>query len=328
MEKGWVAIALMALLCSCGAPRGPEDLIDAVVGTKTAAKDSIHIRMLDVGQGEAMLISTDGNEAVLIDGGPPETGSQALLPIIEGESLSLKYMIATHYHSDHIGGIIDLFTGPDGIEDSGDEIHTKDGIIDRGEPADGSDCELYEDYARLAGQRIEAVPGDEFRLGDIVFSIVAVNGVLSNGDEIDMHDVVDENSMSIGMVIKYGAFQMFAGGDMTGGQDFPNPTADVETPAGEIAGDVEILKVSHHGSDTGTGDEFLDFTMPEAAIISAGDGNDFSHPNLDTISRLLAHGAEVYTTGSGIALPDAVHLMRGGISIEAHKDGSFTIDEM
>jgi len=63
-----------------------------------------------------------------------------------------------------------------------------------------------------------------------------------------------------------------------------------------ILGDVEILKVGHHGSNTSTGAAFLATSTPEEAVISVGAGNPYGHPNQDTLTRLTDAGATIYRT--------------------------------
>jgi beta-lactamase superfamily II metal-dependent hydrolase len=99
----------------------------------------------------------------------------------------------------------------------------------------------------------------------------------------------------------------------------------VEGPLAEVIGEIDLIKVSHHGSKSSTSAKFLDATSPSAAIISVGDGNGFGHPDQSVISAMLDRGIEVHQTERGATLDPGVNISNGDILITASKDGSFEI---
>ncbi|MDO8494369.1 MAG: hypothetical protein Q7S68_03435, partial [Deltaproteobacteria bacterium] len=92
----------------------------------------------------------------------------------------------------------------------------------------------------------------------------------------------------------------FTAGDLTGGGgNPPYQTIDLETPLAPLIGDIDVLKVSHHGSHTSSNEFFLDTLQPEMAIISVGANNDFGHPHRTVLERLEERQIEIWKTTDG-----------------------------
>jgi competence protein ComEC len=126
--------------------------------------------------------------------------------------------------------------------------------------------------------------------------VVVVNGRFEDGRQIPL-EPDEENEACIGLLITYGSFRYFTAGDLTGG-GVPGGygTKDLETTAGEIVGDIDVLHAGHHGSETSSNASFLRETRPEAVVISVGAENDYGHPAPSTLLRMEAVGASIYRT--------------------------------
>jgi len=160
----------------------------------------------------------------------------------------------------------------------------------------------------------------------VEIEVAASGGMLSDGRIIETGNPPDENALSLALIVRFGEFSAYFGGDLTaGGGDPPNIYPDVEGPLAEIIGEIDLIKVSHHGSKSSTSAKFLDATSPSAAIISVGDGNSFGHPDQSVISAMLDRGIEIHQTERGATLDPAVNISNGDILITASKDGSFEI---
>ena len=120
--------------------------------------------------------------------------------------------------------------------------------------------------------------------------------------------------------LTYGSFtHVFAG-------DFPGVNPNVEGIVGPEVGDVDVCKVSHHGSNSSTTDAWLDATDPEVCILSVGN-NSFGHPTSEALGRLHAHGVEVYwtQTGSGATPGAGDQVCDGDVSVTVESSGAYDI---
>lgn len=297
MWRCLIIVMLIGWCAGCGMP----DLADAfgpgVEAGADNAGETMRIVFIDVGQGDATLVVSPEGKAVLIDAGPDGAGTGAVLPAMNRAGVGeLEAIIVTHYHADHVGGVAQVMHGKDTIAGTADDIVPKKGIYDRGGSYEEYSYEWSTYSAATQGMRHTLYPGDVITFGEVSLTVVAVHGELSDGTTVP-NEYHDENAASIALVIEYGAFRMFVGGDLTGGGGTPPyETPDVETAVGNLVGDVDVLQVNHHGSTTSTNQAFLDHLSPEIAIISCGDDNDYFHPHASVIDRLLSADVAVYQT--------------------------------
>jgi beta-lactamase superfamily II metal-dependent hydrolase len=179
-------------------------------------------------------------------------------------------MVATHPHSDHIGGLIAVLA-----------TFQVQQIWYNGENADSA---TYNEF--LAAVQAEGAPvhvgrrGDRIVSGNLTFVVLnprTVSGTINNNSIV--------LSLSYGQVdfLFMGDAEKEAEGAMLMASDIPVP-------------DVEILKVGHHGSRTASSAAFLAATTPEVAVYSAGTGNRYGHPHQETLAALAQIGARVYGT--------------------------------
>ena len=113
----------------------------------------------------------------------------------------------------------------------------------------------------------------------------------------------EPNASSLVLLVRYGAFTALLTGDA--------PAAVEEAVAGE-AGDIDVLKVAHHGSRTSSSADFLAVVRPEAALVSAGRRNRFGHPHADVVARLREGGSRVHRTD-----------LSGDLRVVARRDGGW-----
>ena len=263
-----------------------------------AYEGKLLIDVLAVGQGDSTFIRTPSGTTILIDGGNPGRGSQDILPTIKKcfSVTSLDYVILTHPHADHFGGLIDVLK----------EIPVKKAVYDTGHSS-GTAFARYEVLADATGRRKIPELGDKTIItGDAVqVRVVAVNGHVLGGKSVQVFKTdgspKDKNSVSIAMVLTLGGFRYFTGGDLSGGG---NNTPDVETPVADAVGLVEVMKADHHGSATANNDHLLQKLRPHHVLISVGEGEAnlrYHLPNSDTMARLmkLPFIEDVYQTSRG-----------------------------
>lgn len=295
-NKRSLFIAAFLLVQSCGnmpVPYNPAPNAQEGGGLKP-----ITFRFIDVGEGDATLVTTPNGKNILIDAGYGAMGKARVLPLLENTEIEL--IIASHYDSDHIGGIPEVLKGGDGLINTGDDIIPASGILDRGDA--GADTSDLSDYFIIAGDlRYSLQPGDEFEVDGVRFAILCQNGAFADGYQIDV-DAENENAHSISLLISYGSITYLTSGDLPG-PNFPNQYEpyDLESHLAELIGHADIIHVSHHGSHNSTSKEFVNTLSPKIAIISVGE-NDYGHPHPSVLETLLNAGAEIYLTEGDICL--------------------------
>ena len=232
----------------------------------TTGSDLLRVHFLDVGQGDCVLIDC-GETEVLIDGGTNSAGTSVVDYLAGYVDGPLDYLIATHPDADHVGGL-------DAVLES---FEVKE-VIDSGRSAN---TETYRDYWTAVEAEGCTISYDENRL--IALSPMAALSIIETGD-----DWSDSNDCSIVCQLTCGNVQILFTGDIS---------QRVEQAMLPLFGDVDVLKVGHHGSASSTCAEFLSVIKPEAAVISYGLDNTYGHPSAAALQRLLGAGTAVYGTG-------------------------------
>ena len=247
------------------------------------------VHFIDVGQGDATLIQTTQG-SVLIDGGDNRLGmGEVVVQYLRDAGLSeITYVIATHPHADHIGGLIDvLHTFPIGTLIMPQVAHntlTFERFLDA--------IEENNIYVR------PPVAGSTFSVGDVIFTIIAPN---SSG-----YQNLNDYSVSLRMALGETSFIF------TGDAEELSEMEMIE--AGHILSS-DVLRVGHHGSRTSTAQAFLDAIDPTIAVISVGRDNGYGHPHRVVMERL--QGLRVYRTdehGHLIMITDGTEItVRGAV---------------
>lgn len=227
---------------------------------------SFSIHFIDVGQADAALVICDG-AAMLIDGGNAEDSNLLYTYLKKHNINNLTYVIGTHAHEDHIGGI------------AGALRYANAAMVLC--PVTSYSSKAFQNFAKAAKEQCGGIEvpkvGDTFTLGSAQGTILAVN---TNDDT---------NNTSIVLRIVYGETSFLF-------------TGDAETPVEQAILDRDstvkstVLKVGHHGSDSSTGYRWLREVAPEHAVISVGKGNSYGHPTETVLSRLRDADVKTYRT--------------------------------
>jgi competence protein ComEC len=222
----------------------------------------LRISVLDVGQGDGILLQPRDAPAVLVDGGPPGDGLVAKLD--DAGVTRLGAAIVTHDQSDHAGGIRDLLGRfPIG--------HLVYGALKAQTLAEVS-------AAGVPARRFAR--GSELRAGRLRLDVLWPPAELLAGP----HSGEDPNQLALVILARWRGFSMLL-------------TADAEADVTPVEpGPVDVLKVAHHGSDDAGLGDLLDRIRPRLAVISVGAGNPFGHPTAGTLSTLAAHGVPTLRT--------------------------------
>lgn len=275
-KKRILALILPAFLMLFGFASGAQqaDTVKAAGGN-----NRLEVHFMDVGQGDATLIMTDGH-AMLIDAGNNGKGTAVQNYLQKQGIKKLDYVIGTHPDADHIGGldviIYKFDCGKVLLPDYQKNTKTYDEV---------------EDTLKAKSYRAaHPAAGDTYQLGDAVFTVTA-----PADKKFD-----NANDYSIAVRLEYGKNAFLFVGDAE--EDSENEMLKSKQ---DISADV--YKVSHHGSKTGTSEEFLEKVDPKYAVISCGEDNSYGHPHAEVLNLLRREGVQVFRTdeqGTIVAVSD------------------------
>lgn len=236
--------------------------------TYTPSGQNLTIHFLDVGQGDSILIEYN-NKAMLIDAGENDQG-EIVTDYLQGQGIStLDYLVATHPHSDHIGGMDDVLRN-----------FQVEHFIDSGYP---HTSKTYENMLTTIDQK--DIPFEVVKAGQTIDFDPAVDIEVLNPASTYSNDL---NENSIVLKISYGEISFLLMGDA--GLE----TEEYIMKAGYDM-DSDILKVGHHASTSGSGPTFISSVSPEVSVIEVGAGNSYGHPHSEILDR-LQKASTVYRT--------------------------------
>lgn len=284
------AIALWAVAAACMFPLRRRTramlLAGAVVGAGVSelalrsdlGDDALRVTMLDVGQGDAVLIETGAGSTMLIDaggsvGGGPDPGAAAVVPALWARRVTrLDVVVLSHPHPDHYGGLAAVLdaVAVGELWDTGQAEAEADPALGQGAVA------MLLEKARQRGVRVrrpDALCDRAHRLGP------AALRVLAPCPAFDVTRGPNDNSFVLRLV--HGAHSFLFTGDAE-----REAEASLVARGGALRSDV--LKVAHHGSRSSSTAALLGAVAPHVALVSAGRGNRFGHPHDEVLARLSA----------------------------------------
>ena len=233
----------------------------------------LHVAFLNVGQGDAILITTPRGQQILVDGGPSPTAlTTALSREMPFWDRSLDLVVMTHPDADHITGLVEVL-----------ERYRVGGWLDNGRPDDDA---IYAQCQAL----LTAIPrhtvhaGDRLELGDgVVLEVLHPPPELMTGTE------ADANNNSVVLRLVWGSASFLLTGDIEAEGE------EVLLRSGQPLA-ATVLKAAHHGSGGSSTAEFLAAVAPAYAVISVGADNRFGHPHPVVLERLRQLGATILRT--------------------------------
>ncbi|MFI5177070.1 MAG: ComEC/Rec2 family competence protein [Vicinamibacterales bacterium] len=290
VSLGWTAVYYAACACAGwpGAIRrgrvlaGGAALVAAVViGTAPAVSVNqpidgrLRFTMLDVGQGDALVVQFPTGQSLIVDeggiGGGFDIGARVVTPALWALGVRrLDWLAFTHPDLDHIGGAASVT----------DDLHPREIWEGVPVPRNLARAHLSAVARGIAWRQLQA--GDRLQLGHVVIDVL-------HPPRPDWERQRTRNEDSLVMQLRFDDVSLMLTGDV--GAEFES-RFEREPDAAPLA----VLKVAHHGSRSSTAARFVDALRPQVALVSAGRGNLFGHPAPEVVARLAALGALVFRT--------------------------------
>ncbi len=261
-----LAVLLSIFALGCKQANAVDKVNINTDNTQVTSLNDMKVHYIDVGQGDSELIQVDGKN-ILIDAGNNDSMAYNYL-----KQLGIKkidYVMATHPHSDHIGGMTQIINEFDIGEFYAPKVnHT---------------TKTFENMIKALQSKgiklIAPTPGDTLNVGNATLQFLAPNSTKYE----------DMNNYSIACKLKYGNTSYVFMGDA-------EALSEGEILAKQLDISADVLKLGHHGSHSSTSQAFLEKVNPQYAIVSCGKGNDYGHPHQETIDKLNKKGIEVLRT--------------------------------
>lgn len=233
-------------------------------------KTNLELHVIDVGQADCIYIETSNGKHILIDSGDEHDGKKVVSYLQKRGIERIDYLIATHPHHDHIGSMEDIFQSfeiervymPDIM------YHTR--YYKR----------MVQSIANSGVDQFEAKAGVKIKIArNISMEFVAPSK--------KRYKSLNDYSAVVRLQHGKNSFLLMADAGVISENELIKKIDDEK---------VDVLKVAHHGANTGTGHAFLKKIKPDYAIISVGRKNKYGYPSKDVLNRLKAHNIQVYRT--------------------------------
>ena len=228
----------------------------------------LKVHYIDVGQGDSIFIQLPNGETALIDAGEQAFGKTVCSYIrAQGED-TIDYLIGTHPHSDHIGGMETVIEGF--------SVH-KLYLPDKSHAT-----KVFTNMIRAAKEK--NIPTMQAKAGVVMLKTDDIELKFLSPVSKDYEEINDYSAV-LSLIYKENSF-LFMG----------DATYTVEKQLTETISHYDVLKVGHHGSNTSSTANFLKRVTPEYVVISCGRGNDYGHPHKQVVNRLERFYSTIYRT--------------------------------
>lgn len=263
-----------------------RDLVFEQDNVSTNISGNLDVYFIDVGQGDSVFIHTPNDNTILIDGGEATQGENVLNFLKEQGIEHLDVVVATHLHSDHIGGLVTVIENMD--------------IGSIYMPKTVHNTKTFENLVLAVKQKElkfkPAYAGVDILLDDVNATFVAP-------EKKETYDDLNNSSAVLRLTYENVSF-LFTG-------DAESESEEDMLASGQNLG-AQVLKVAHHGSSSSTTEEFLEAVNPEYAIISCGEENKYGHPHRETIQLLEEFDVSIYRTDE----EGTIHITSDGSKID------------
>lgn len=267
-----IIIVLLSLIFGKELPEGLTELFsgtsDSQEGFRDTGGEKLVVTYLDVGQADCTILQC-GEHSMMIDGGGRGSAKEVIEAAAELGIKEFDYIVATHSHEDHIGGLPKVIRA----------FKVKNVIFSE----EDKDTKIYEDFKSAVKESGATVivpkPGVSFEFGNALVEIFAPCEV-----EYD-----NTNNYSAALVVTFGKEKFLFTGDAE--EESEKQMLELGTLP-----DVDVFQAGHHGSETSNSEAFLKVVNPAYAIISCGVDNKYGHPHAEVIARFVDMDMQIYRT--------------------------------
>ena len=267
--------ALGALLCAlllltgCTPGSSPSDSLSRPAPPEVREEAApFEVRMLDVGQGECLLLVSDG-DYLLYDGGGRAYSSYVVSYLRQHGIRHLDYLFVSHYDEDHINGLVGVLNTT--------EVDTAV------TPDYRADSKIYTSFQKMLKQNgaktVHPALGDTYTLGGADIQVVSPKSYRCKA----------ENDRSIAIRAQYGAFSCIITGDAEAAAEQDMLDSDLEL-------DSDLYVAGHHGSSSSSTPDFVRAVSPDYAFLCVGRGNSYGHPTQKTLTTLRDNQVQIFRT--------------------------------
>ncbi len=238
----------------------------------------LEVSFFDVGQGDSVFIETPQRQQILIDGGPDSTVLEKLKKEMPFWDRTIDLVILSHPEKDHITGLLEVL-----------KRYKVENILWTGVVRDTAEYKEWEKLIREEGAKIiiaksgERISGSRTSRGKSDFNVSVE--VLYPFESLEGKVFKDSNNTSIVVKLTFGQNSFLFTGDIP--KSAEKGLSDV---------DADVLKVSHHGSKTSSGEEFIKQVSPIIAVISVGKNNSYGHPHKEVLDILNKYAINILRT--------------------------------
>lgn len=232
---------------------------------ETIMAEELSVYFIDVGQADSILV-INKDEAILIDAGNNEDGQDIVNFIKEKGITKLNYVIGTHPHEDHIGGLDDVVNS---------DIEIENIFM----PKIQTNTKTFEDVLDAIGNKNLSITapnkGDTFKIGNANCQVMT-------------DSILNKNNLNLSSIVirlEYGNNSFLFMGD-----------SEEENEKTIAWPKTDVLKVGHHGSNTSSSESFLNQVRPNYAVIMVGKNNNYGLPKEKVMERLKNVNAQIYRT--------------------------------
>ena len=261
--------------CATTAP-SVEERQEHVVEAR-ATSSTLEFVMVDVGQGDGMFLHTSDKHTMVVDAGFKGRG-RALVSELSARGIrTIDLLVLSHPHADHIGGAIHFVKG----------FNVKEIWLSGAPSTSRVHLRLLRaiEEAKIPTRIVRS--GEKRKLGqDVLLHVLGPEDPLLQGTRSD------PNANSIVLWIQHHAVDFL----LTGDAESETEERVLEVLRARPPPDFEVLKVAHHGSRYASSRAFLARVKPQIAMISCGRKNRYGHPAPETLERLKAVGAQIFST--------------------------------